>query len=111
MLDAEPRSRRPGSPSSRGPTSTSCSGSWWSEGSPITFFVREGELWSRLADDDPLRETRFAAEGTDRFRAVARAASAASCSRWCAPPTASVDRLYFATYAVTREPLAFADLT
>ena len=26
-------------------------GQWWSEGSPITFFVRDGELWSRLTED------------------------------------------------------------
>ena len=85
-------------------------GAWWAEGSPITFFVRGGELWSYLAEDQALTETRYAAEGPDRFRAVA-GRERGEVLEVVRAPDGSIARLYFATYAVTREPLAFADLT
>ena len=78
--------------------------------------MREGELWSRLSDDDALSETRYAAEPaegarpSDRFRAV-EGRERGELLEVVRSADGSVDRLYFATYAVTREPLAFADLT
>lgn len=84
-------------------------GLWWSEGSPITFFVREGRLWSRLSEADPLSETRYAADGPDRFRAV-EGRERGEVLEVVRGDSGTVDRLYFATYAVTRQPLAFADL-
>jgi hypothetical protein len=90
-------------------------GLWWSEGSPITFFVRDGALWSRLSEDDPLSETRYAVERSDgvavpdRFRAV-EGRERGELLEVVRAQDGSVERLHFATYAVTREPLAFADL-
>ena len=61
VVDAEPSLAAPWVPETEQPGLTELLGLWWSEGSPITFFVREGELWSRLADDEQLSETRYAA--------------------------------------------------
>ena len=109
VVDAEPSLAVAWVPESPRPELAGLLGLWWSEGSPLTFFVREGELWSRLADDDPLSETRYAAEGPDRFRAVA-GRERGELLEVTRAADGSVDKLYFATYAVTRQPLAFADL-
>jgi len=109
VVDAEPTLTAAWVPETAQPALTELLGLWWSEGSPITFFVRGGELWSRLADDEPLSETRYAAEGTDRFRAVA-GRERGEVLEVVRADDGSVDKLYFATYAVTRAPLAFADL-
>ena len=84
-------------------------GTWWSEGASITFVVRDGSLCSYLVPGDALSETRYVQEGTDRFRAVE--------GRECGEllevgrdESGRVDRLYFATYAVTRRPVSFAEL-
>ena len=109
VLDAEPSLASAWVPEQPRPELAELLGLWWSEGSPITFFVRDGQLWSRLADDDPLSETRYAAEGTDRFRAVA-GRERGEVLEVVRTPEGGVEKLYFATYAVTRAPLAFADL-
>jgi CubicO group peptidase (beta-lactamase class C family) len=109
VIEAEPSLAAPWVPETEQPGLTELLGLWWSEGSPITFFVREGELWSRLADDEQLSETRYAAEGTDRFRAVA-GRERGEVLEVVRAADGSVDKLYFGTYAVTRAPLAFADL-
>ena len=116
VLDAEPSLASAWVPEQPRPDLEHLLGLWWSEGAPITFFVREGELWSRLSDDDALSETRYAAEPaegarpSDRFRAV-EGRERGELLEVVRSADGSVDRLYFATYAVTREPLAFADLT
>lgn len=109
VVDAEPALAAPWVPEVEHPDLTELLGLWWSEGSPLTFFVRDGQLWSRLADDEPLSETRYAAEGTDRFRAVA-GRERGEVLEVVRAGGGSVEKLYFATYAVTRAPLAFADL-
>ncbi|MEW1953260.1 serine hydrolase domain-containing protein [Terrabacter sp. NPDC080008] len=109
VLDAEPSLAAAWVPEAPRPEFEPLLGLWWSEGSPITFFVRDGQLWSRLADDDPLSETRYAADGTDRFRAV-DGRERGELLEVVRAADGSVDKLYFATYAVTRAPLAFADL-
>ena len=109
VVDAEPSLAPAWVPETEQPALAELLGLWWSEGSPITFFVRGGELWSRLADDEPLSETRYAADGTDRFRAVA-GRERGEVLEVVRSGDGSVDKLYFATYAVTRAPLAFADL-
>lgn len=109
VLDAEPSLVSAWVPEAPQPDLEGLLGLWWSEGSPITFFVREGQLWSRLADDDPLSETRYAADGTDRYRAV-EGRERGEVLEVVRAPDGSVEKLYFATYAVTRAPLAFADL-
>ena len=109
VLDAEPTLASAWVPEAPRPELDELLGLWWSEGSPLTFFVRDGELWSRLSDDDPLSETRYAADGTDRYRAVA-GRERGEVLQVVRTPDGSVEKLYFATYAVTRQPLAFADL-
>ena len=109
VVDAEPSLQDPWVPETDQPALAELLGLWWSEGSPLTFFVRGGQLWSRLGDDDPLSETRYAAEGTDRYRAVA-GRERGEVLEVVRAADGSVEKLYFATYAVTRAPLAFADL-
>ncbi|MDN5796600.1 MAG: beta-lactamase family protein [Intrasporangium sp.] len=109
VLDAEPSLPQPWQPEATHPDFAPLLGLWWSEGSPITFFVRGGALWSRLTEIDPLSETRYAAEGPDRFRAV-EGRERGEVLEVVRAEDGSVARLYFATYAVTRRPLAFADL-
>ena len=110
VLDAEPVRAPVWTPEQPRPDLAPLLGPWWAEGSPLTFFVRGGELWSRLAEDEPLSETRFAAEGDGRFRAV-EGRELGEVLEVVRGEGGAVDRLYFATYAVTRAPLAFADLT
>jgi CubicO group peptidase (beta-lactamase class C family) len=109
VVDAEPSLQGAWVPETEQPRLTELLGLWWSEGAPLTFFVRGGQLWSRLAEDDPLSETRYAAEGPDRFRAV-EGRERGEVLEVVRAQDGSVEKLYFATYAVTRAPLAFADL-
>ncbi len=109
VVDAEPTLQGAWVPETEQPRLTELLGLWWSEGSPLTFFVRGGQLWSRLAEDDPLSETRYAAEGPDRYRAV-EGRERGELLEVVRAQDGSVEKLYFATYAVTRAPLAFADL-
>ncbi len=109
VLDAEPALAPAWVPETPRPGLEELLGLWWSEGSPITFFVRDGRLWSRLADDDALSETRFEPDGPDRYRAAA-GRERGELLEVVRAADGSVEKLYFATYAVTREPLAFADL-
>ncbi|GAA6525784.1 serine hydrolase domain-containing protein [Intrasporangium sp. DVR] len=108
VIDAEPSIEPAWAPEQPRPELVELLGHWWSEGSPIFLFVRDGQLWSRLTED-PLSETRFAPEGRDRYRAVA-GRERGEVLEVVRSPDGSVAKLYFATYAVTRMPLAFADL-
>jgi len=108
VVDGEPPIEPAWVPEQHRPELTELLGQWWSEGSPIIFFVRDGELWSRLTDD-PLSETRFAPEGPDRYRAAA-GRERGEVLQVVRAADGRVAKLYFATYAVTRKPLAFADL-
>ena len=109
VIDAEPSLADAWVPEVPQPELAELQGLWWSEGSPITFFVRDGQLWSRLSEDDPLSETQYAADGTDRFRAV-DGRERGELLELVRDEDGSVAKLYLATYAVTRVPLAFADL-
>ncbi|GGM82776.1 serine hydrolase [Terrabacter tumescens] len=109
VVEAEPTLAAAWVPEVEQPALAGLLGLWWAEGSPITFFVRDGEMWSRLSDDEPLSETRYAAEGADRFRAVA-GRERGEVLEVVRSADGSVDKLYFATYAVTRAPLSFAEL-
>ena len=109
VLDAEPNQAAAWVPETRAPELEPLLGLWWSEGSPITFVVRDGQLWSYLDEKDPLSETCYAPEGPERFRAVAgrERGEVLQVVRSASGP---IEKLYLATYAVTRAPLAFADL-
>jgi len=85
-------------------------GTWWSEGEELVLEVREGDLWMRVAQGASADETRFARESDLLFRAVA-GRERGERLELVRDAAGSLVKLCFATYAVTREPQAFADLT
>ena len=109
MLDAEPALAQPWTPSQPQPALAEMLGSWWSEGEEIVFEVRDNQLWARLPGAGSLGETRFERESADRFRAV-QGRERGELLEVARADDGSVRQMYFATYAVTRTPQAFADL-
>ena len=109
VLDAEPAWVPLWTPSQPQPDFDGLLGSWWTEGEEIVFEVRENVLWSRIPGGLPMSDTRFARMDADRFRAVAgrERGELLEINRG---PGGDVERMYFATYALTRTPTAFADL-
>ena len=109
VLDAEPSLATVWTPSQGQPELDGMLGSWWTEGSEIVFEVRDNVLWSRIPGGLPLADTRFARVDGDRFRAVAgrERGELLEITRGLG---GDVERMHFATYALTRAPTAFADL-
>lgn len=85
-------------------------GTWWSEGTALEFSIRDGRLWASLPGE-PARfgDTRFAPDG-EHFRAV-EGRERGERLEVVRDATGAVVKLYFATYAVTREPKSFAELS
>ena len=110
VLDAEPALARPWTPSQPQPDLAELLGSWWSEGEELVLEVRDNQLWARLPGAGGLGETRFEREGVDRFRAV-QGRERGELLEVVRGDDGSVRQMYFATYAVTRTPQAFADLS
>jgi hypothetical protein len=82
-------------------------GVWWSEGTAYTFSVREGRLEVRALGTSVKRPPAVLVEaGPDRFR-VLSGREQGELLRVARKPDGTVDRLYWATYPVTREPLPF----
>lgn len=101
-LTAEPEPPSAWAPEEPRAELTEILGRWWTEGSPLEFFVDNGQLCAVLPQDGIATLTRFAAEGLDRYRAVdGRERGELLLVR--RTPSGSVDHLTFATYAVTRE--------
>ncbi|MEO8518604.1 MAG: serine hydrolase domain-containing protein [Dermatophilaceae bacterium] len=109
VLDAEPRLDKVWIPSQPQPELEAMLGSWWAEGEEIVFEVRENVLWSRIPGGPPATDTRFARTSADCFRAVAgrERGELLELSRGSG---GEVERMHFATYALTRSPTAFANL-
>ena len=84
-------------------------GSWWAEGEEIVFEVRDNALWSRMSGGLPIEDTRFIKVDGNRFRAVA-GRERGELLELTRGPGGDVERMHFATYALTRTPTAFADL-
>jgi len=84
-------------------------GSWWSEGEEIVLEVRRGELWMRVPGGVAADETRFGRESVSTFRAL-EGRERGEVLELVRSGADSLEKLYFATYAVTRSPKAFADL-
>jgi len=84
-------------------------GSWWTEGEEIVFEVRDNSLWSRIPGGLPLADTRFAKDDSGRFRAVA-GRERGELLEITRAPGGEVERMHFATYALTRNPTTFANL-
>ncbi len=109
VLDAVPRPVPTWVPEHPAPGLTDLLGSWWSEGEQLVLEVREGELWMRVPGAPATEDTRFDAED-DGFRAVA-GRERGERLELVRDGDGHVTRMSFATYAVTRRPTAFADLT
>ena len=109
VLDAEPSMALGWSPSQPQPDLDGILGSWWTEGEEIVFEVRDNVLWSRIPGGLPMADTRFAKEDGSRFRAVF-GRERGELLEITRGPAGEVERMHFATYALTRTPTAFADL-
>lgn len=82
-------------------------GTWWSEGSELTFAVRGGRLEARAVGAPRTRPPSvFAEEGTDRYRVVS-GREQGELLRVVRRGDGTIDRLYWATYPVTRDPRPF----
>ena len=82
-------------------------GRWWVEGSEIVFSWRKGRLEAKLVGGAPGRDTSiFAPDGEDRFRSV-EGRERGELLRVVREPDGSVEKLYFATYPLRREPSTF----
>ena len=82
-------------------------GRWWVEGSEIVLSWRRGRLEARLVDGPAGRDTSyFAPEGEDRFRSV-EGRERGELLRVVRDPDGGIEKLYFATYPLRREPSTF----
>jgi CubicO group peptidase (beta-lactamase class C family) len=109
VLDAEPSLARVWSPSQAQPDFDGILGSWWTEGEEIVFEVRDNALWSRMPGGLPIADTRFVRVEGDCYRAAV-GREGGELLEIIRGPGGDVERMYFATYALTRSPTAFADL-
>lgn len=109
VLDAEPSLALVWSPSLPQPDFDGILGSWWTEGEEIVFEVRGNVLWSRIPGGLPIADTRFARADGGCFRAVA-GRERGELLEITRGPGGDVERMHFATYALTRTPTAFANL-
>ena len=82
-------------------------GRWWVEGSEMVFSWRKGRLEGKLVAGTPGRETSyFVQEGEDVFRS-AEGRERGELLRVVRNEDGSVEKLYFATYPLRREPSTF----
>jgi len=82
-------------------------GPWWTEGHQIVLSWRRGRLEAKLLDGAPGRDTTvFEPEGADRFRSV-EGRERGELLRVVRSADGSVEKLYFATYPLRREPSTF----
>ena len=109
VLDAEPSMSPLWTPSQPQPDFDGIPGSWWAEGEEIVFEVRDNVLWSRIPGGLPIADTRFARADGGRFRAVA-GRERGELLEITRGPGGDVERMHFATYALTHTPKAFANL-
>ncbi len=109
VLDADPSMAPLWTPSQPQSDFDGILGSWWAEGEEIIFEVRDNVLWSRIPGGLPIADTRFARADGGRFRAVA-GRERGELLEITRGPGGDVERMHFATYALTRTPTAFANL-
>jgi hypothetical protein len=83
-------------------------GIWWTEGVPFVFWWESGRLHARPTENDkPRALSVFQAEGPDTFR-VAEGRERGELLRVVRGTGGAIEKLYWATYPVTREPSTFA---
>ncbi len=82
-------------------------GRWWSEGHEFVFFCRDGKLHARLDPPSTWSEPAvFEPDGVDRFRTVAGRENG-EWLRVARDASGAVTKLYWATYAFTRDAQIF----
>ena len=82
-------------------------GPWWTEGHQIVLSWRRGRLEAKLLDGVPGRDTSiFAPHGPDSFRSV-EGRERGELLRVVRGEAGEVEKLYFATYPLRREPSTF----
>jgi hypothetical protein len=83
-------------------------GIWWTEGLPFVFWWEGGRLGSRATENDKLRAVSvFEFERPDAFR-VAEGRERGELLRIVRGSEGAIEKLYWATYPVTRQPSPFA---
>lgn len=83
-------------------------GIWWTEGVPFVFWWEGGSLRARPTESEkPRHVSVFEADGPDRFR-VAAGRERGELLRVVRGETGGIEKLYWATYPVTRAPSTFA---
>ena len=83
-------------------------GIWWTEGVPFVFWWEGGRMRARPTENDKPRAVAvFEADGPDAFR-VAEGRERGELLRVVRDPQGGIEKLYWATYPVTREPSTFA---
>ena len=104
-LPPEPDGWRPGEPAP--PELAPLLGRWWSEGNEVVLSWRKGRLEARLVDGPVGRDTSyFEPEGDDVYR-CAEGRERGELLRVVRDPEGEVEKLYFATYPLRREPSTF----
>src|SRR5918994_615372 len=82
-------------------------GPWWTEGHEIVLSWRRGRLEAKLLDGVPGRDTSyFEPDGEDRYRSV-EGRERGELLRVVRDTDGGVEKLYFATYPLRREPSTF----
>lgn len=82
-------------------------GTWWTEGVPFVFWWEDGCLRARPQESDkPRHVSVLAPDGADRFR-VAEGRERGELLRVVRDASGGIEKLYWATYPVTRTPSTF----
>jgi CubicO group peptidase (beta-lactamase class C family) len=82
-------------------------GPWWTEGHQIVLSWRQGRLAAKLLGGVPGRDTSYLEpDGVDRFRSV-EGRERGELLRVVRDEDGAVEKLYFATYPLRREPSTF----
>ena len=82
-------------------------GRWWAEGHELVISWRKGRLEAKLVGGVPGRDTAFFEQlGDDLFRSV-EGYERGELLRVVREADGSVEKLYFATYPLRREPSTF----
>ena len=82
-------------------------GRWWTEGHEIVLSWRKGRLEAKLLGGVPVRDTSYLEpDGEDRYRSV-EGRERGELLRVVRDADGWVEKLYFATYPLRREPSTF----
>ena len=82
-------------------------GRWWAEGHELVFSWRKGRLEAKLVAGVPGRDTAFFERLDDDLFRSAEGYERGELLRVVRSPDGSVEKLYFATYPLRREPSTF----